>query len=489
MLGLSRKRWLATDEDVRKNYRKLVLKYHPDKSEQGKLHPEKTSHLFKLIQKAYEQISNSTTRRQFDSVDPTFDEDIPAANLDAESFFEEYGPVFASNGRFSKTQPVPELGSLDDPREKVDSFYSFWYHFESWRSFELLDEEKSESAENRDEKRWIEKQNRAARAKRKKEDMARIIRLVENAMKLDPRLIKFREQDRRAKEEKKRAATEAKELEQKRQREEAERQKEEKLRLEKEEKENRESNKKAKEALKQAIRKEKKAIKQVIKDYDYFLATDMQDDFDKVTEQMAQLEKWFDKYKSLDELVQLRKEFSISREHAENIFFAVEETKVSPATVPEPTTESSKQEESVDVSWSEKDKSLLLKAFNMFPGGTVDRWNKITDFVNAHSETVFTVSQVIKTSSSIKGNPLGSRPVAPSDSAATTPVPAAATAPTPTSEWSPEEHSKLESALRSNPASDPERWDKIASFVGTKNKKECIVRFKEIAIALKASKA
>ena len=284
MLGLSGKRWLASDDEIRKNYRKLVLKYHPDKSEQGKLHPEKTSHLFKLIQKAYEKLSDPVLRRQFDSVDPTFDDSIPNASIKAEQFFSIYGRAFDRNARFSKTQPVPALGSLNDERKGVEEFYNFWYNFESWRSFEMLDEEKVENGENRDEKRWIEKQNKAARAKKKKEDTARIIKLVENAMRLDPRLALYKEQDQAAKEAKKKAAQEAKELEAKRAKEQAEAERLEKLRLEQEEKETRESNKKAKEALKQAIKKEKRAIKQLIKDYDYFLSKEQLDDFTKVRE-------------------------------------------------------------------------------------------------------------------------------------------------------------------------------------------------------------
>lgn len=52
------------------------------------------------------------------------------------------------------------------------------YDFDSWREFSYLDEEEKEKGENREERRWIERQNKAARQSRKKEDAARIRLLV-----------------------------------------------------------------------------------------------------------------------------------------------------------------------------------------------------------------------------------------------------------------------------------------------------------------------
>ncbi|KAH7827531.1 putative chaperone DnaJ domain protein [Monocercomonoides exilis] len=54
--------------------------------------------------------------------------------------------------------------------------------------------------------------------------------------------------------------------------------------------------------------------------------------------------------------------------------------------------------------------------------------------------------------------------------------------------WSKEEQMKLEEGLRKFPASlGKERWSKIAELIGTKTKKECIERFKELARLVKAS--
>jgi DnaJ family protein C protein 2 len=62
--------------------------------------------------------------------------------------------------------------------DEVNKFYQFWYDFDSWREFSYLDEESKETAQDRDERRWIDKQNKAARSKRKKEETIRIRQLV-----------------------------------------------------------------------------------------------------------------------------------------------------------------------------------------------------------------------------------------------------------------------------------------------------------------------
>ena len=62
-------------------------------------------------------------------------------------FFKTFGPVFEREARFSKVQPVPMLGGMDDPKETVESFYEFWYNFDSWRSFEYLDKEVNEGSD------------------------------------------------------------------------------------------------------------------------------------------------------------------------------------------------------------------------------------------------------------------------------------------------------------------------------------------------------
>lgn len=256
VLGLGKLRWRATDDNIRRAHRRQVLRHHPDKKAAEGVGDE--DGFFKLIQKAFETLTDPAKRRQFDSIDSAAE--VPVSKKDKE-FFARWAPVFEAEGRFSTKKPVPELGTIDTPKPEVDAFYNFWYNFDSWRSFEWLDEDVPDDSSNRDNKRYIEKKNKAARNKRKKDDNGRIHKLVDTALNEDPRIKLFKEAEKKAKAQRKWERESGS-------REQAEREAKEKAEAEakakqeaEDSKKSKESAKKAKEAAKSAKKKNKRAIR------------------------------------------------------------------------------------------------------------------------------------------------------------------------------------------------------------------------------------
>jgi DnaJ homolog subfamily C member 2 len=165
---------------------------------------------------------------------------------------------------------VPKLGDDKSTKVDVEEFYNFWYNFDSWRTFEYLDEDVPDDNESRDQKRHVERKNLNRRKKLKTEDTARLRKLLDNAMELDERIKKFRKEERAQKNKKR----DEKEAEAKRAAEEAVRKKEEeakaKAKHEEREKAERAEAKKAKEANKTAAKKNKRVIRAGVKDANYF---------------------------------------------------------------------------------------------------------------------------------------------------------------------------------------------------------------------------
>ncbi len=246
-----------------------MLKHHPDKkAAQGGVEDD---NFFKCIQKATEVLLDPVKRRQFDSVDEKADVDPPTKKEAARgNFYKLWARVFRAESRFSRQQPVPQFGDENSSKEDVEGFYNFWYNFDSWRSFEYLDEDVPDDNENRDQKRHMERKNANARKKKKAEDNARLRRMLDDASAGDERIKRFRQQANAAKNRKKH------------EKEEAERRAKEEARLKKEAEEaaareaeerakaDRETQKKAKEAAKNAVKKNKRVLKGSVKDAGYF---------------------------------------------------------------------------------------------------------------------------------------------------------------------------------------------------------------------------
>lgn len=287
VLGLSKLRYRANEDQIRRAHRKQVLKHHPDKkSAAGGLEQDG---FFKIIQKAFEIMLDPSKRLQYDSVDENADVKPPAPKTKYD-FFEAFGPVFESEARFSKKQPVPLLGTLESTKEEVDAFYGFWGKFDSWKTFEFKDEDVPDDTANRDHKRYIERKNIATRKKFKQEDNKRVIDLVERAYSEDPRIKLFKDTAKKEKERKKwereagsrQAAEEA--AAKKAAEEEAAKKAAEDAAASKV------SSKKAKEAAKAAKKKQKRSIRSAPKDVEYF------GDAGKATDIDADVEYLIDKF-------------------------------------------------------------------------------------------------------------------------------------------------------------------------------------------------
>jgi len=185
VLGLGKLRVNATDEDIKAAYRKMSLKYHPDKNLEN---PEYAETKFKQVQNAHDKLTDPEKRRAFDSIVGESYDKIPSGTEDPALFFELYGEAFHRFARWSEKKPVPSLGTDEDDITVVDSFYDFWFEFKSWRDFSFDDEHDPDDAEDREEKRWMQRENERARKKYKKEETTKIRKLIDLAMDRDPRI-------------------------------------------------------------------------------------------------------------------------------------------------------------------------------------------------------------------------------------------------------------------------------------------------------------
>ena len=489
VLGLGHLRMQVTAEQVRLAYRAWVLKWHPDKCGGN-------DHIFKCMAKAQYTLADPERRRQFDSCDPTFDERIPKdTQLDADNFFAMLDAVFERNARFSTKQPVPALGDSETARAEVEKFYEFWTNFDSWRTFEYLHPatEGDNDLENRDEKRYKEKQARAAQSKAKATDNARISKLVDMAYRNDPRILRFKAEDAQAKAAKKNERERAS-LDAKRQ-EEADQARlaQEALEREAAERELKMREKEQKEVERAAYRNEKRTLKQHFADNAYFSQgpAELEEMALLVEKLLAKLSLAAQVKEACEVVVPLNERDAIKAKLSELL-----ESQASPVPVasstPVSTTSSSAVE--TEIPWTPEENDLLIRAVKLVPGGVTGRWVKIAEHLEkykpAHLPTR-TVAQVTAQAERIKG---AGAPVAVAGPPKTARDPRInANEPTTNYDasvdeeaWSKEEQAKLEKAMKMVPVSDAQRWDKISKLIPTKTKKQIMERVKSIAAALKA---
>lgn len=522
VLGLKKLRFKASDEDIKRAYRKIVLKHHPDKRKALGEEIRPDDDYYTCITKAYEILGTLVKRRSYDSVDPFFDDLIPEGSELKKDFFEVFPMYFKLNARWSEKKPVPLLGSPDTTRENVEKFYAFWYNFDSWREFSYLDEEEKEKGQDREERRWIEKQNKAARAKRKKEEMTRIRTLVDAAYNADPRVAKFKQEDR----EKKLAAKRAKQSAAQARKEEEERlQKELKLAQEKLEAEERakiEMKRQERESQKKALKKERKQFRDNCKANNYY-----GENQEEQLAHMTAIDKMCEVLK-LEELLKLNNDLSSNGRLAFLAAMKDMDQKLEMERVAH--LESQKKVESQNKSksctkqaeWNEDHIQLLIKAVNLFPAGTNQRWEVVANFINQHSAShdgTFTAKEVLAKAKDLQNTDFSrsnlkvaankqaytnferdkhnarvidnteiSKKVDPVDAENKNENILNGTAKV-DNPWTPTEQQLLEQALKTYSASTPDRWDRIAECIPNRTKKDCMRRYKELVEIIKAKKA
>ncbi|KAI6171442.1 DnaJ-like protein subfamily C member 2 [Aphelenchoides bicaudatus] len=448
VLGLSKLRYQATMGQIKTAYRQKVLVYHPDKGKATKAGVRNEA-IFACIQKAYEQLGlDLDKRRAFDSVDPKFDDSAPEmSDLDENNFFELMAPFFERNSRFSLASPVPQLGDSNSSREEVEKFYDFWFGFKSWREFSYKDAEDKSRGEDRWERREIEKANRVEREQLRKKYVKKLSSTVELAYEKDPRVAFFRESDKKQKQDQKdrkrlekQKLAEERAAEQRRQQEEIEAKRQ--RAVEEEKKQAQEKQK-----VKKQLEAEQKKLRDLYFTDDNAKRLQVMEGVERIClgANFGKLSEIVSKLESVTELADALKKKNQSKH----------------SRLPN---QQSRNQTPKQVVWDQDETMLLIKATNMYPAGSVERWAQVTKYINDHSKDSSKKPKVekdiIKEVKRIKSNEAAN--ILQSTNTYVAPKPTGAVETSNDDAWSATQQKQLETALKSTDAKDPERWDKIA---------------------------
>ena len=520
ILGLEDKFLNAKEEDFRKAYKKMAIIYHPDKNKENKslqgvsdeqikeeikkdLEKEnkagnekenedeednKNNNNDKInkedaqknreinkkwlkLKEAYDTLSDPEKRKKYDST-IVFDDSIPEDIAYTENnFFSTFGPVFLKNSIWSKKKPVPKLGDMKSPLQKVKLFYKFWHNFQSWRDFPVEGEYDLEEATSRFEKRQMLKENKKMKASMKKEEKIRIDNLTNIAYKRDPRIIEEEKRlEKEKEEEKKRRA-----LERQKQKEEQEIRRQMMIKQNEEEKER----------LKQMKMKEKEDLeKQILNIIEVNNIKMNENDLfqfklNSKNESLREFLKHINKYENEDNNIK-KKEIMEKCNSLFGMKFKEEKK------------EEKEKKESI---WTKEEMFLLQKGVKKYPAGTKKRWDKIKEIVKTKSEEeivqmahYLVVNPNIKIEDNInlkellKKEKKENKEEKPKNNNEKNEKKSEIN-------WTAEEQKLLEEALKKYPSSLPtnERWTNIAKHVG-KTKKQCVERYKYLANLIKKNK-
>jgi DnaJ family protein C protein 2 len=503
----------ATVDDIRRAYKKVALIYHPDKNkanlsldneneenkidlsdpksleniEMNKLSEEEKKRIeinrkWLKIKEAYETLLDEEKKQKYDSTFE-FDDTIPDEdkNFNTKTFFSSFGPCFMKNSIWSKRKPIPKLGDMNTPLEKVKQFYRFWLNFQTWRDFSVDGEYNLDEASCRYEKRAMLKENRKMKSSKVKDEKARLIKLVNMAYKNDPRI---REEEDKIKAEKEKQRQER--IQQKLKEKEEE---EERLRLLKKQYEDN-----AKRQQENIVKEKQNVIEAIISLAAEIGITLSSDDVFQIhlNGKTEPIKAILNEVMAKEETKEKVTMYKMLTKSAFSLKFADDFEKTNAPSL-----------------WKKDEIIALQKATKKYPAGTQERWGKISELVKSKSNNqiiqmthYLTTNPSIKIDSDIDLNQIinAKKPEkvlekpqkekeAPSNKIVINPT-VATTAATGTTQakpeeenWSDEQQKSLEFALKKFPASLPanERWSCISNEVQGKTKKQCVDRYKYLS--------
>eukprot|EP01083_Nonionella_stella_P142478 440924_1 len=516
LLGIKAYEMSISQDNIKRAYRKVSLLMHPDKAPPQ--HRNKAEARYKLIQKAFDTLSDVYEKQKYDS-QIEFDDEIPdqiqlahianhssdlkcdtmPSDLENDSDYEEntqlfnsssdikhrihvkedafyalFGPCFKGWSRYSTKKGAQGLGNATSSDQYVKRLYESWRNFKSWRLF-LHEEDIKDNvfdpanAENNKEKKWMMKENAVLQAPFKKQESLMIQQMVEDAYVRDPRVTRMLYKE---KQEFLRDLKVKKERKLKKQRE-----REEKERLIKEEEDRvRQAqlaieNKKKREMAQ--MRQEKTQIPLKLRtlcNSEYFMQSHIKpkhieticfnasiEDIKSIVNEgskEAQLERF-------DRVLEIAKQAKKEKKKAEKARRKKEEEEA---------------KKKAGKPWTEEEIKLLVGAVARYPGGSMNRWEKIQRSVGKDRSVDDIIAKVKDLTK--KGRSKKSKSSAKSDKEESR-----------ADIWTKEQQSALENALRAVrtlPAKD--KWDKVAEMVPDKTKKQCVERFKWIRAQLQAQK-
>uniref|UniRef100_F1KYC5 DnaJ homolog subfamily C member 21 n=2 Tax=Ascaris suum TaxID=6253 RepID=F1KYC5_ASCSU len=220
----------ADEEEIKKAYRRLALKWHPDKNPDR---IEECNRYFAVIQQAYDVLSDPQERAWYDRhrdriLKGGYDEHYQDNSLNLFSYFSSACYSGYDDGEKSfytvyrhvfETLANEDYEFLDDLEEKypgfgdstsnyeevVGPFYGFWQSFSTARSFTWLDKYDIRDAPNRYVVRAMEKENKKLRDAGKKERNEQIRNLVAFVRRRDERVQRYKKvlEERRLEQERK----------------------------------------------------------------------------------------------------------------------------------------------------------------------------------------------------------------------------------------------------------------------------------------------